>query len=148
MSVCESRITTVVVAMMTFTHVAYAQDYNVTTTDLSPALSTSDAASEVDRQTMDERLPRSSPDALRYEPGVFVQQTAHGQGSAYIRGLCMCHTFAWANHIGVAWRAASGCADVHNTTCRCGGTSERHSWVAQRHRQMNARRGSHAKGLI
>jgi iron complex outermembrane receptor protein/hemoglobin/transferrin/lactoferrin receptor protein len=31
-------------------------------------------------------LPRSAPDALRYEPGVFVQQTAHGQGSAFIRG--------------------------------------------------------------
>lgn len=31
-------------------------------------------------------MPRSAPDALRYEPGVFVQQTAHGQGSAFIRG--------------------------------------------------------------
>ena len=35
---------------------------------------------------MQERLPRSAPDALRYEPGVFVQQTAHGQASAFIRG--------------------------------------------------------------
>jgi iron complex outermembrane receptor protein/hemoglobin/transferrin/lactoferrin receptor protein len=32
-------------------------------------------------------LPRSAPDALRYEPGVFIQQTGHGQGSAFIRGL-------------------------------------------------------------
>lgn len=42
--------------------------------------------SRVDRRDMDERLPRSAPDALRYEPGVFVQQTAHGQGSAFLRG--------------------------------------------------------------
>jgi len=35
---------------------------------------------------MEERLPRSAPDALRYEPGVYVQQSAHGQGSPYIRG--------------------------------------------------------------
>jgi outer membrane receptor protein involved in Fe transport len=44
------------------------------------------AASKVERRDLDERLPRSAPDALRYEPGVFVQQTAHGQGSAFIRG--------------------------------------------------------------
>ena len=36
---------------------------------------------------MDERLPRSAPDALRYEPGVYVQQTAHGQGSPFVRGM-------------------------------------------------------------
>lgn len=35
---------------------------------------------------MEERLPRSAPDALRFEPGVYVQQSAHGQGSAYLRG--------------------------------------------------------------
>jgi iron complex outermembrane receptor protein/hemoglobin/transferrin/lactoferrin receptor protein len=35
---------------------------------------------------MEERLPRSAPDALRYEPGVYVQQSAHGQGSPYVRG--------------------------------------------------------------
>lgn len=45
------------------------------------------ATSEVTRRDLERRLPRSAPDALRYEPGVFVQQTAHGQGSAYIRGL-------------------------------------------------------------
>ena len=44
------------------------------------------AGSRVDRQDMDERLPRSAPDALRYEPGVFVQQSAHGQGSPFLRG--------------------------------------------------------------
>ncbi len=44
------------------------------------------ASSKVDRDEMDERLPRSAPDALRYEPGVFVQQTAHGAGSAFVRG--------------------------------------------------------------
>ncbi|MBI5547689.1 MAG: TonB-dependent receptor [Deltaproteobacteria bacterium] len=45
------------------------------------------AASAVERADLERRLPRSAPDALRYEPGVFVQQTAHSQGSAFIRGL-------------------------------------------------------------
>ncbi len=45
------------------------------------------AASAVTRRDQRRRQPRSAPDALRYEPGVFVQQTAHGQGSAFIRGL-------------------------------------------------------------
>lgn len=45
------------------------------------------AASVVTRRELEERLPRSAPDALRYEPGVYVQQTAHGQGSPYVRGL-------------------------------------------------------------
>ena len=43
-------------------------------------------ASRVQRRDIQERLPRSAPDALRYEPGVFVQQTAHSQGSAFVRG--------------------------------------------------------------
>ena len=45
------------------------------------------AASTVSRRHIEERLPRSAPDALRYEPGAFVQQTAHGQASTFIRGL-------------------------------------------------------------
>lgn len=44
------------------------------------------ASSTVTREELDVRQPRSAPDALRYEPGVFVQQTAHSQGSAFIRG--------------------------------------------------------------
>jgi outer membrane receptor protein involved in Fe transport len=44
------------------------------------------SSSTVTAQELAERLPRSAPDALRYEPGVFVQQTAHSQGSAFIRG--------------------------------------------------------------
>lgn len=44
------------------------------------------AASRVERRDLEERLPRSAPDALRFEPGVFVQQTGHGQGSAFVRG--------------------------------------------------------------
>ena len=44
------------------------------------------AQSRVERTELEERLPRSAPDALRYEPGVYVQQSAHGQGSPYIRG--------------------------------------------------------------
>ena len=38
------------------------------------------------RRDLDERQPRSTPEAMRYVPGVYVQQTAHGQGSPYIRG--------------------------------------------------------------
>ncbi len=45
------------------------------------------ASSVVTRRDLEERLPRSAPDALRFEPGVYVQQTAHGQGSPYVRGL-------------------------------------------------------------
>jgi outer membrane receptor protein involved in Fe transport len=44
------------------------------------------ASSRVTRRDLDERLPRSAPDALRWEPGVFVQQTGHGQASVFIRG--------------------------------------------------------------
>lgn len=44
------------------------------------------ASTKVERRDIEERLPRSAPDALRYEPGVYVQQSAHGQGSPYIRG--------------------------------------------------------------
>lgn len=44
------------------------------------------ASSRVTKRDLEERLPRSAPDALRWEPGVFVQQTGHGQGSPYIRG--------------------------------------------------------------
>ncbi|MBL8682081.1 MAG: TonB-dependent receptor [Myxococcales bacterium] len=36
---------------------------------------------------MDERVVRSAPDALRFQPGVAVQQTAHGQASPYVRGV-------------------------------------------------------------
>ncbi|MCP4679981.1 MAG: TonB-dependent receptor [Deltaproteobacteria bacterium] len=45
------------------------------------------AGSEVTRKELRDRLPRSAPDVLLYEPGVFIQKTAHGQGSAFIRGL-------------------------------------------------------------
>jgi iron complex outermembrane receptor protein/hemoglobin/transferrin/lactoferrin receptor protein len=44
-------------------------------------------ASVVTRRQIQERLPRSAPDALRFEPGVYVQQSAHAQASPYVRGL-------------------------------------------------------------
>ena len=44
------------------------------------------AGSRVDHRELTENQPRSAPDALRFEPGVHVQQTAHGQGSAFVRG--------------------------------------------------------------
>ena len=43
--------------------------------------------SVVSARELEERLPRSAPDALRYEPGVSVQQTAHAQASPYVRGM-------------------------------------------------------------
>lgn len=45
------------------------------------------SATVVTRAEREERLPRSTPDALRYVPGVSVQQTGHGQGSPYVRGM-------------------------------------------------------------
>ena len=45
------------------------------------------AHTQVSRSDIERRQPRSAPDALRYETGVFVQQSAHGQGSAFIRGM-------------------------------------------------------------
>jgi len=52
------------------------------------------ATSTVTRADLERRQPRSAPDALRWEPGVFVQQTAHAQGSAFLRGLTGQQTLA------------------------------------------------------
>jgi outer membrane receptor protein involved in Fe transport len=40
----------------------------------------------VHRKQMDERVTSSTPEALTFSTGVFIQRTAHGQGSPYIRG--------------------------------------------------------------
>jgi iron complex outermembrane receptor protein/hemoglobin/transferrin/lactoferrin receptor protein len=45
------------------------------------------AASVVTREEIEAQQPRSAPDAIRYEPGVFIQQSSHAQASPYIRGL-------------------------------------------------------------
>lgn len=45
------------------------------------------ATTKVSRRELEERLPRSAPDALRWEPGVYIQQTGHAQGSAYVRAV-------------------------------------------------------------
>jgi iron complex outermembrane receptor protein/hemoglobin/transferrin/lactoferrin receptor protein len=45
------------------------------------------AHSSATREEMDERQATSAPDALRYEPGLSIQQSAHGQASPYVRGM-------------------------------------------------------------
>lgn len=45
------------------------------------------SSSTVTRSQLEERLPRSTPDALRWEAGVYVQQTAHAQASPFVRGM-------------------------------------------------------------
>ncbi len=47
----------------------------------------SQASSVVSQRELEERMPRSAPEALRNEPGVAIQQTAHAQASPYVRGL-------------------------------------------------------------
>ncbi len=46
-----------------------------------------EAGSVVSRTELNRRQPRSAPDALRWEPGLSIQQTAHAQASPYVRGL-------------------------------------------------------------
>lgn len=41
----------------------------------------------IESSALDERLPRTTPEALWDAPGVFVQKTNHGGGSPYLRGL-------------------------------------------------------------
>ncbi|MBI5487761.1 MAG: TonB-dependent receptor [Deltaproteobacteria bacterium] len=69
---------------------AAADDPDYTTTVHAPEGDNDEthgrASSRVDRRDFEERLPRSAPDALRYEPGVFVQQTSAGQASVFVRG--------------------------------------------------------------
>lgn len=64
----------------------HARDIEVEAKDQAPEHSER-SASVVTREEIERRLPRSTPDAMRYEPGVYVQQTAHAQASPYIRGL-------------------------------------------------------------
>ena len=47
-----------------------------------------DRATEiVTGQEIARRQARSTPDALKYTPGVYIQQTGHSQASPYVRGL-------------------------------------------------------------
>lgn len=63
-------------------------DYSATATTASTsARESNQGATTVTRSSIDERLATSPPDALRYEAGVTVQQTAHGQASPFVRGL-------------------------------------------------------------
>ncbi len=61
-------------------------DETIVVDDTPPSPAPGRAATTVSRADLDERLPRSAPDALRWEAGVYVQQTAAAQGSAFVRG--------------------------------------------------------------
>lgn len=45
------------------------------------------ATAAITRELLDERLPRTLPDALREESSIMVQKTSLGQGSPFIRGF-------------------------------------------------------------
>lgn len=64
-----------------------SEEYETTTLGTRQREQIPSATTKVSRRELDERLPRSAPDALHWEPGVYVQQTAHSQGSAYVRGV-------------------------------------------------------------
>ena len=70
---------------------AHAQDLDSGTATVRNERSSAEArgrsSGEVTREELEERAPRSSPDALRFVPGVTIQQTAHGQASPFVRGL-------------------------------------------------------------
>ena len=66
---------------------AYEETIQETRRDKDKKLPAGKSGSIIHRSDLEDRLPRSAPDALRFEAGVFVQQTAHSQGSAFIRGL-------------------------------------------------------------
>ncbi|MSP61958.1 MAG: TonB-dependent receptor, partial [Myxococcales bacterium] len=77
------------VALLAPPAVAKASGYETTVTGAAKEeeLPEERATSEVTRADLDRRVARSLPEALRYEPGVFVQQLAHSQAAAYLRGL-------------------------------------------------------------
>ncbi|MEZ5978964.1 MAG: TonB-dependent receptor [Planctomycetota bacterium] len=52
-----------------------------------PALEAPQSISVIDSAELARRSYRTLPQALRYTPGVLVQETSHGQGSPYIRGF-------------------------------------------------------------
>ncbi len=53
----------------------------------APGVTESLSQTVVTREELEERMSRSAPEALRYVPGVYVQQTAHAQASPYVRGM-------------------------------------------------------------
>ena len=78
--------TSVVASILALSPIAGAQSEVVIRGEAPSPAAEMRAHSKVTRSDIDERIPRSAPDALKFEPGVFVQQTSHGQGSPFIRG--------------------------------------------------------------
>jgi len=64
-------------------------EYGATATvdEDGPSVEDSLGRSVVTRRELDRRQPTSAPAALTYEPGVYIQKTAHGQASPYVRGM-------------------------------------------------------------
>ena len=52
-----------------------------------PAAGSPRSIAVLDREQLEERAPRSTPEALADLPGVLLQKTNHGSGSPYVRGL-------------------------------------------------------------
>ena len=64
------------------------EEITITTTrDERSASEVPAAVSVIDRDQLDAKAGRISPDLLRGEPGIFVQQTTPGQGTPIVRGL-------------------------------------------------------------
>lgn len=61
-------------------------DETIVVEDSQPPPRPGQPSTRVTREELEDRQPRSVPDALRWEPGVYVQQTSAAQGSPFVRG--------------------------------------------------------------
>ncbi|WP_166442570.1 TonB-dependent receptor [Phragmitibacter flavus] len=77
---------------------AAAAEPNFSTTEIEPVVVTATRSATplaevpytvhlIDQERVTEMAPQSFPEALKEIPGVFIQQTSHGQGSPYLRGF-------------------------------------------------------------
>jgi hemoglobin/transferrin/lactoferrin receptor protein len=60
----------------------------------STTLKNANTLYSIDKQELEQTLPRNLPEALMYTPGVMVQKTSNGQGAPFIRGFTGYRTLA------------------------------------------------------